>query len=322
MKHVFEIKDFVANAESAKRIMTAQIDVILKAKDDLEITGVNVFINDNDSKFYDKKYDEELNIKFIPTLPKGKKNKIASKQSFSSFHNSVVNGIAKDLSAPDTIVHIQDGTLDLTDIPSERGICKTRLGEMIKDLVYLMDLLDHPVWFNTASDKGNMKFGHYYTMLDLLNLDPNCLFETVPNCFMYAGNTNLDWIVINGPEYRKKKMPTLMMNNTYDYDFLSIKELVCKFANYGHGYFDNMFPTVPMEVGSYFRNEKFDRDFNQYDMSKYQENLGNYKKNIEAYKNFKSANINDVIKFVRETVLEKLSDNDKTKLHNFESELI
>jgi hypothetical protein len=317
MKHVFEIKDFVATAESAKRIMMNQINVILKAKDDLDITAIRVFVNDTDAKFYDKKYEEQ-NVSFVPTLFKGKK-KSSTKQTFAAFHNSVINNIAQDISSDDTIVHIQDGTLDLTDLPSERGICKTRLGEMILDVVYLMKILDHPVWFNTASDKGNMKFGHYYTLIDLLNIDDTCLFETIPNCIMYAGNSNLDWIIVDGKEYLEKKMPTLMMNGNYDYDFLSIKQLIAKFANYENGYFDNMFPTIPMEVGSYFRNPEFDRDLQQYDMSKYKANLENYRENLKEYKQLKNATLNDAVKFVRNKLLTKLSENDKEKLHLFES---
>jgi hypothetical protein len=317
MKHVFEIKDFVATAESAKRIMMNQINVILKAKDDLNITAIRVFVNDTDAKFYDKKYEEQ-NVSFVPTLFKGKK-KSSTKQTFAAFHNSVINNIAQDISSDDTIVHIQDGTLDLTDLPSERGICKTRLGEMVQDVVYLMKLLDHPVWFNTASDKGNMKFGHYYTLIDLLNIDDTCLFETIPNCIMYAGNSNLDWIIVNGKEYLEKKMPTLMMNGSYDYDFLSIKHLIAKFANYENGYFDNMFPTIPMEVGSYFRNPEFDRDLQQYDMSKYKANLENYRENLKEYKQLKNTTLNDAVKFVRDKLLTKLSESDKEKLHLFES---
>ena len=320
MKHVFGIKDFVANAESAKRIMTSQIDVILKAKEDIDVSEIKVFVNDYDTKFYDIQKYEGQNVKFIYTLTKGKK-KASAKQSFAAFHNSVVNGVAQNISAPDTIVHIQDGTLDLTDIPSERGICKTRLGEMILEVVYLMNLLDHPVWFNTASDKGNMKFGQYYTMIDLLNVDETCQFETVPNCIMYAGNSNLDWIMINGKDYVANKMPSLMMNGTYEYDFLSIKELIAKFANYGNGYFENMFPTIPMEVGSYFRNRAFDRDLIQYNMTKYKENLDKFNNNLKEYKNLKTAYIGDVIKFVREKLLTKLSDSDRTKLQLFENGL-
>lgn len=316
MKHVFAIKDFNSTAESAKRIIEKQVSVILKAKEDLDIDGINVFINDSIVRFYDEtKFPD---VKFIPSLQSSKKNKIPQKQTFAAFHNSVVNGIAKALSANETIVHIQDGTLDLTDIPSERGILKTRLGEMIEDVVYLMDLLDHPVWFNTASDKGNMKFGHYYTLIDILNIDNNCMFESVPNCFMFAGNSNLDWIIVNSAKYREIKMPSLMMNSIYEYDFLSIKELISKFANFGNGYYENMFPTIPTEIGSYFRNEKFDKDFYQYDMTKYKENFENFKKNLEEYKNPRIANVNTAVSFVRNTILNKLSKDDKVKLQLFE----
>ena len=323
MKHIFEIKDFIATKESAERIMSSQIDVILTASDDLNIGGVNVFVNSTDTKFYDKKYDDKYNVKFISTLNSGKKSgkkggKQMAKQTFAAFHNSVINSIATDLASNDTIVHIQDGTLDLTNLPSERGIYKTRLGEMVVDVVYLMKLLDHPVWFNTASDKGNIKFGHYYTLVDFLNIDETHQFESIPNCIMYSGNSNLDWIMIDTDEYRNKKMPTLMMNGTYFYDFLSVKQLIAKFANYGNGYFDNMFPTVPMEVGSYFRNKNFDKDFQQYDMSKYSENLENYKKNLQEYKNLKPTNINDVVVFLREKLLSKLPEKDKNTLKNFE----
>lgn len=315
MNHVFVIKDFLATEDSAKHIMKNQIDVILKASSDISITEVKVFVNNNNTDNYPE-YAGSIPVVYIPTLVSGKK-KTNTKQTFAAFHNSVINGIAGNLQAKNTLIHIQDGTLDLTDTPSDRGILKTRLGEMVNDVLYMMKLLDHPVWFNTASDKGNMKYGHYFTMIDFLNIDNNCLLDTLPDCIMYSGNSNLDWIMIDAEAYKEKKMPTLVMNGSYDYDFLYIKHLIAKFANYEHGYFDNMFPTVPTEVGSYFRNPNFDRDLQHYDMSKYKENMENYRKNLMEFKNLKQITINDVVLYVRSVLLDKLSDTDKEKLNNF-----
>lgn len=320
MKHVFAIKDQNATAESAKRILENQVDVLLKASEDIDIETILVYVNDTNTDNYNVAYSNDIPVKFIPTLNAGKKKKV-EKQSFASFHNFVANGVQQYLANGDWMVHIQDGTVDLTDYPSERGTQKTRVGEMIMDVNYMMDLLNHPVWFNTASDKGNIKFGHYYTMIDLLNIDDSCLLNSVPNCIMYSGNSNLDWIMIDAKKYREMKMPSLMMNNVYDYDFLSIKELIAKFANLGNGYFDNMFPTVPTEVGVYFRNEEFDRDLKQYNMEKYKDNLDVYKKNICEFKNLKATSIHDVISYVRETLLGKLSEDDKKKLQIFEQSI-
>lgn len=322
MNHIFVIKDFIATKESAKHIMSDQIDVIFSAAVDINISSVKVFVNDINTKFYDKNQYSGKPIEFIPVLQESKKGKNILKHTFGGFHNVIINSITKDISLKNTLIHIQDGTLNLANIPSERGICKTRLGEMVNDILEMMRLLDYPVWFNTASDKGNMKFGHYYTMIDLLNLDESCLFESIPICIMYSGNSNLDWIMINCEEYKNKKMPSLMMNSDYDYDFLSIKQLIAKFANWGNGYFDTMFATVPTEVGAYFRNSEFDKDLQQYDMSKYKENIENYRNNLLEYKNLKQISVSDVIIYVRNKILSKLSNNDLKKLHNFENSLI
>ena len=320
MNHVFVIKDFVATKESAEHIMKNQIDVILSANTDINISAIKVFINGFTPEFY-KNYETQIPVSFIPTLVSGKK-KSTNKQTFAAFHNSVINGIAGDLQLKNTLIHIQDGTLDITNLPSERGNCQTRLGEFVNDLLEVMKLLDYPVWFNTASDKGNHKYGHYYTNVDFINFDETCIFDTIPICFMYSGNSNLDWIAINCEEYKNRKMPNLMMNGSYDYDFLSIKHLIAKFADYGHGYFDNMFVTTPTEVGAYFRNREFDKDFQPYDMTKYKENMDNYRNNMEEYKNLRVFNIHDVVSYVRNTILPKLSQSDKEKLLRFENSLM
>lgn len=317
MNHVFAIKDFVASKESAKHIIENQVKVILTAVKDINIKNVIVFVNESNVDNYAEEASKLTNIKIIPTLKVFKKNKKVSKQSFASFHNEIINQLAGEFNSSDTMVHIMDGTLDLTNAASDRGLCQTRFGEMVNDVLSMMKLFDHPVWFNTASDKGNMKYGHYYTMIDFLNIDTNCLLDTLPECVMYAGNSNLDWIMVNAEEYKAKKMPTLTMNGTYDYDFLSIKELIAKFANYGNGYFDNMFPTIPTEVGAYFRDPAFDKDLQHYDMSKYKENMENYRKNLVEYKNLKETTINDVVLYVRSVLLDKLSASDKEKLTQF-----
>ena len=215
-----------------------------------------------------------------------------------------------------------DGTLDLTDAPSEFKKQETRIGEMIVDVLDMMDLLEHPVWFNTASDKGNIKFGHYFTNIDFINIDESCKLDVMPECIMFSGNSNLDWIIINANEWKKRKLPSLTMNNEYDYDFLSIKQLIAKFANNEHGYFESMFPTVPTEVGAYFRNQEFDRDLQKYDMKKYKENLERYRKNVSEYKNVKSTNIQMVSVFMKDILSGKLTDSDKKRLEEYSSNLV
>lgn len=319
MKHVFEIKDLIATKESAEHIMNNQIDVLLKTIDDIDIAGINVFVNDIDTQYYTKDYSK-YPVKFIPTLYKGKKK--AEKHSFAALHNFVVNTISSCMNSTDLIIHIQDGTIDLTDHDAEFNKYKTRVGEMINDVVYMMRLLNHPVWFNTATDKGNMKFGHYYTNIDLINIDDTNRLESFPECIMYSGNSNLDWIMIDIENYKKMKMPNLMMNGEYDYDFLSIKQLIAKFVNFELGYFDTMFPTIPTEVGAYQRNANFDKDLTNYDMSKYNENVKRYQENLKAYKNLKSASLNDVILFVKNAVLPKLTESDKIKIKQFQNTLV
>ncbi len=315
MKHVFEIKDFIANEESAKHIIESQVNVILNASKDLDIVGINIFINDTNADFYKDVVKQNELIKLIPTL-KARKKKKEEKQSFAAFHNFIVNSIASKLNTKDLLIHIMDGTLDLFNSKSEFGKQTTRLGEMIVDVYSMMNLLNHPVWFNTASDKGNLKFGHYYTMIDFINIDESCLLDTFPECIMYSANSNLDWIIIDAEKYRDSKLPTLMMNTKYDYDFLSIKHLISKFVDFSRGYYDTMFPTVPTEVGAYDRNRMFDKDFIDYDMSKYNENIQKFKENLKEY-DLKPCSINDVIMYVRETVLNKLSDSDKNKLQKY-----
>ena len=316
MKHIFEIKDLVATKESAKHICESQIDVLLKVAVDIDIAGINVFINDIDASNYEKDYSGSP-VKFIPTLHKHKKNTEVEKQSFAAFHNFVVNASTPHLNADDVIVHIMDGTLDLIDTESEFKKKSTRVGEMICDIYDMMNLLDHPVWFNTASDKGNIKFGHYFTMIDFINIDETFKIDIFPECIMYSGNSNLDWIIIDAAKYKKAKMPSLIMNSNYLYDFLSIKQLIAKFVDFDTGYYDSMFPTVPTEVGAYFRNTEFDKDLQRYDMSKYQENLKQYQLNLKEYKKLKQVNISNVVDFVRAKIISKLPDSDKEKLQQF-----
>jgi len=185
-------------------------------------------------------------------------------------------------------------------MPAEGKKQKTRIGEMIESVLEMMRLTKHPVWFSTASDKANFKFNHYFTQMDIINIGPDKI-EGYPDCMMYSGNSNLDWIIVD-VENLPEKTVDLSMNGDYDFDFFSIKQLIDKFAAKWPGYFIGQFPTVPYEVGAFYREPAFDRDNQKYDMSKYKDNLQRYQKAAFDMGIKRPNQIVDAMKYIRSVI--------------------
>lgn len=272
-KHVFAIKDQVASDASAKHIVNDIVKPLLNSQQDLEILEINVYVN---AKSASKEYDnvgsnDKVNV--IPTI--GPKQKFENR-NFAKFHNTVVDKLLQYAKDSSNVIHVIDGALHLNDIPAEGKKQKTRIGEMVESVLEMMKLTKHPVWFSTASDKANYKFGHYFTQMDIINIGQDRI-DGYPDCIMYSGNSNLDWIIVD-VEGLPDKTVNLSMNGDYDFDFFSVKQLIDKFASKWPGYFVGQFPTVPHEVGAFYRESEFDRDNQKYDMSKYKDNLSKYQK--------------------------------------------
>lgn len=296
-KHVFAIKDQVASKESAKHILSDIVKPILNSQQDISVSKIDVYVNSKTISDEYKIVEDNEKVNVIATI--GPKQKIENR-IFSKFHNIVVDKISQDLKDKDNIVHIIDCGLHLNDIPAEGKKHKTRIGEMIESVLEMMRLTKHPVWFSTASDKANFKFGHYFTQMDIINIGPDKI-EGYPDCIMYSGNSNLDWIMID-VENLPEKAIDLAMNGDYDFDFFSVKQLIDKFASKWPGYFVGQFPTVPYEVGAFYREAEFDRDSQKYDMSKYRDNLKRYQKAAVDMGIKKQHQIVDAMKYIRSVI--------------------
>ena len=296
-KHVFAIKDQVASKESAKHILSDIVKPILNSQQDIVVSKIDVYVNSKTISDEYKIVEDNEKVNVIATI--GPKQKIENR-IFSKFHNIVVDKISQDLKDKDNIVHIIDCGLHLNDIPAEGKKHKTRIGEMIDSVLEMMQLTKHPVWFSTASDKANFKFGHYFTQMDIINIGPDRI-EGYPDCIMYSGNSNLDWIMID-VENLPEKAIDLAMNGDYDFDFFSVKQLIDKFASKWPGYFVGQFPTVPYEVGAFYREAEFDRDGQKYDMSKYKDNLKRYQKTAVDMGIRKPHQIVDAMKYIRSVI--------------------
>lgn len=272
-KHVFAIKDQVASDASAKHVINDIVKPLLNSQQDLDLLKIDVYVN---AKTTSKEYAEfESNEKISVVSTIGPKQKIENR-NFAKFHNIVVDKLSQYLKDKDNVIHVIDCGLHLNDIPAEGKKQKTRIGEMIESILEMMRLIKHPVWFSTASDKANFKFGHYFTQMDIINIGQDRI-DGYPDCIMYSGNSNLDWIIVDVGNLSEKTVD-LSMNGDYDFDFFSVKQLIDKFASKWPGYFVGQFPTVPYEVGAFYREEEFDRDNQKYDMSKYKDNLSKYQK--------------------------------------------
>lgn len=290
------IKDDVANNESATSIINNICKPLVSATDDINLKLIVVAINDN--------IEDSLYSEYASSLP----NKIVfktittqSKLDFVSFHNYVVEHIA--ITGYNKVnLHIVSGALLINTHDAEiKAGCKTQVGSFISDLLELMTLLKRPIWFSTASDMANYAYNHYFTSADILNIDGKIKHFKAPECMMWSGNSNLDWIYVN----TTMTCPiSLRFETCYDYDFLAIKDMIAK-STTTPGYFVNLFPTIPREVGTFFRVPAFNRDNQQYDLTndKYQKNLTLFNNN----NNLASAQpktVNDIISYMQ-TVLPK-----------------
>ena len=297
-KHVFEIKDQVASNESAKHILENIVKPILNSQQDIEVSKIDVYVNAKTISDVYKNFDgSNGKVDIVPTI--GPKQKIENR-TFAKFHNIVVDKFPQYLKDKDNVIHLIDCGLRLNDIPAEGKNQKTRIGEMIESVIEMMRLIKHPVWFSTASDKANYKFGHYFTQMDIINIGPEKI-NGYPDCIMYSGNSNLDWIIVDVENLPEKTLD-LSMNGDYDFDFFSVKQLIDKFASKWPGYFIGQFPTVPYEVGAFYRESEFDRDNQKYDMSKYQDNLKKYQKAAYDMGIRRPNQISDAMKYIRSVI--------------------
>ena len=310
-KHIFAIKDQVASKESAKHILDHIVTPIMKSIGDIEVEKIDVFVNAKEVNEAYNSYEQSSKISFLPTI--GPKQQF-DKRIFAKFHNVVIEKISKYLKDKDNVVHIIDCGLHLNDIPAEGKKQKTRIGEMVQSILEMMRLIKHPVWFSTASDKANFKFGHYFTQMDIINIGPDKI-EGYPDCIMYSGNSNLDWIIVDVENLPEKTLD-LSMNGDYDFDFFSVKQLIDKFASKWPGYFIGQFPTIPYEVGAFYREAEFDRDNQKYDMSKYKDNLNKYQKAAFDLGIRHPNQIVDAMKYMRSVIHyeEKSIDNSSTEV--------
>ena len=200
-KHVFEIKDQVASNESAKHVIEDIVKPLLNSQQDIEVSKIDIFVNSKTlSNVYVENAEISDKVSFILTI--GTKQKIENR-TYAKFHNVVVDKISQYLKDKEIVVHIIDCGLHLNDMPAEGKKQKTRIGEMIESVLEMMRLTKHPVWFSTASDKANFKFNHYFTQMDIINIGPDKI-EGYPDCMMYSGNSNLDWIIVDVEIFQRR----------------------------------------------------------------------------------------------------------------------
>lgn len=290
---IIYIKDDVATYESAKSIIKHICMPLIDAMTDINLKQIVIAINDT---VEDSAYVEYFATGRIPTNVTIKTIMPKSKLDFANFHNFVAEAIAQ-CEYKDINLHIVSGALLINthDVEIKAG-CKTQVGSFISDLLELMTLLKRPIWFSTASDMANYAYSHYFTSADILNIDGKIKHFKAPECMMWSGNSNLDWIYVNNI----MTCPiSLRFETCYDYDFLAIKDMIAK-STTTPGYFVNLFPTIPREVGTFFRVPAFNRDNQQYDLTndKYQKNLTLFNNN----NNLASAQpktVNDIISYMQ-----------------------
>lgn len=301
------IKDDFATYESAKSIIKHICMPLIDAMTDINLKQIVIAINDT---VEDGAYVEYFATGGIPTnvtintiMPK-------SKLDFANFHNFVAEAIAQ-CEYKDINLHIVSGALLINthDVEIKAG-CKTQVGSFISDLLELMTLLKRPIWFSTASDMANYAYNHYYTSADIINVDGKVKHFTAPQCIMWSGNSNLDWIYVNTaiPVYVNTAIPVkppITFETCYEYDFLAIKDLIAKYTVVP-GYYVNLFPTIPREVGTFFRVPMFNRDNIQYDFTgdKYKNNIDLFSKN-NANESCQPKTVNDVIAYMQKVLPKK-----------------
>lgn len=295
---VIVIKDDYATSASAESILKNICTPLIAASADINLTRIVIAVNSNieDSAYITFKYTilDKLDLMFtVITLPEK-----SAAYSFAKFHNYAVE-LTKEPEFKNVNLHIVSGSLIINNNVSDATSGnKTLIGSFITDLLELTTLLKRPVWFSTASDGANYAFGHYFTIADIINIDGKVKHIIAPKCIMWSGNSNLDWIYINTTV---EQPVDLKFNTEYDYDFLSIKSMIAK-STITPGYFVNLFPTIPAEVGAFFRANEFNRDNIPYNFTDDQ-----YKSNIELYsKNLKdiaqtsgNKTVNDVVAYMQ-----------------------
>lgn len=261
------IKDDVSTADSAQSIVNEICTPLIAAASDIKLTKIIIAVNAPASEeacytYADfKQQHSDIDIVIADYDKTG---------TFAEFHNFAVSLI--DTHAITDDVHIISGALAITNgKPALSTTAVTRVGEFIIDLTELMVLLKRDVWFSTASDAANIAFNRYFTALDVLNIDGQVKHIDFPACMMWSGNSNLDWIYINANA--KDNTIDLTLDTSYDYDFLSIKDCIAR-STHVDGYYVNLFPTIPTEVGAFARIPRFDSDNQQYEFGdKYTNNM-------------------------------------------------
>ena len=310
----FIIKDFFATPESAAHIRTNIASPLFTAcsKNDIKITTIVILVNT--TKEVDEGYTEfqtkikkdfpDMKFNIDKAFPGNNEDRALT---VAEFHNTAVSLIKTLEITAD--VHLLSGSLSLNaythpeeadeDDVLSRQECKTYIGTFLKELTGALTILKRPMWFSTASDAANYAFGKYFTSVDILNVDEKTKIEGFPDCVMWSGNSNLDWIYIDvdiiKPEFIK-------FNPDYDYDFLSIKDCIAR-STIIPGYFVNLFPTVPHEVGAFNRVADFDLDRQKYNMDEelYRKNLSDFNRNTKSETNV-VRQVTDVFEYMRATI--------------------
>jgi hypothetical protein len=262
---IFYIKDILSTDESAKAISKNLLRPIAESVDN---PVVIVFSkgNEEDTTEFKNKWDPifkevkdavpESNVQFYYTIVK-------PDTTFSQLHNIVLKDILDgyekntDFSSH---VHILAGWASFIDkLPGEFDPKVTRLQEAINHIIKLMDLLDLPVWTCTASDKLNLGLNaRYFTRIDFINTGKDAV-PGIPEVFMVAGASNMDWLVIDVAKFKKSNI-NLNLNEGYTQYFFAVNEFIVKLASQVPGYFFDGYPTVPVEVGALGRCSITDPD--------------------------------------------------------------
>lgn len=286
------IKDDEATNESAQSIINNICRPFVAARADINLTQLVILINNVTELTDYGDYSAELKDTNVTLVTRTTDDKL----TFAEFHNFTVD-VSNDFCTDEKPhLHILSGALKISTKPDDvKAGFDTLVGNFISDLFDMLTLLKRPVWFNTASDAANYAYGHYFTTADIINVDGKVTHFEAPKCFMWAGNSNLDWIYVN------TAMPTTvdLHFTNYTYDFLAVKELIVK-STKTDGYYANMFPTVPLEVGSHYRLPAFDRDRQQFDFASpvYEKELNQFKSATDELVN-KPTTINTVTEYMK-----------------------
>ena len=270
------IKDFYGSEQSSDFIQNNTLVVLEQIRNDVDLDKIYICVNSDVSHYTCDNViitDEKLN--------------------YANFHNFCLDIISdKKLDSQD--IHLVSGSLLLNPNQIEGYGEKNYIGTFINQLKNLMNLLDRKFWFSTASDHSNYAFGKYYTALDILNINEQKIKE-FPECFMFARNSNLDWIYIKA----NQNINNFRFNSDYDYDFLSIKECIMK-STVNDGYFSNFFITIPHEVGAFSRVYEFDIDnlIPKLNQERHHYNLDKYNNNIKNLEQ-REINIPDVLDYIK-----------------------